>query len=198
MLTPAWLNDSLALMMLAVAAYCAGRVVVARLAGRATHYSFDAVHTAMGVAMAGMLTSRLATTLWVIGFAIAAAWFGSRAVAAFGLPTAISAGAYLRHLIVTGAMMFMLAVTPSAAFASVPAGDAMPGMTMTHTGGARGPIFAIVLSAALVGYTVMLVARIFRAAPQTPDETTILAPRTVACCQAAMNLTMGYMLVALL
>jgi hypothetical protein len=200
-LTPTWLTNALAIVMLAVAAYCASRLVVARLTHRRTHYSYDAVHTAMGVAMAAMLTSRLSTSgPWVALFAVAAGWFGLRAARVLrhhSDTTAVSAGSYVRHLVTSGAMVFMLVVAPSAAFAST--SSATPAMTMT-SGAARFPTLALALGAFMVGYTAVILDRISRPSSdvENPAGATILAPRTVACCQVAMNLTMGYMLVALL
>jgi hypothetical protein len=45
--------------MLAVAAFCAGRMVVARRIGRPAELDSDALHVAMGVAMAYMLVMML-------------------------------------------------------------------------------------------------------------------------------------------
>jgi hypothetical protein len=52
----------------------------------------------------------------------------------------------------------------------------------------------------MIGYTIMVTDRLSRptAEQQAGDDPSILAPRTVACCQVAMNITMGYMLVTLL
>jgi hypothetical protein len=199
MLTPTWITDGLAVVMLVVAAYCASRLLIARLAHRPTHYSFDAVHTGMGVAMAGMLTSRLTTTTpWVVLFAAAAGWFGIRA--ASGLRGAgrssISVGSYLRHLVTSGAMIYMLIATPAVASAGTPAA-----MSTAHVaGGVPLPTLALLLGVFMVGYTVMVMDRLSRAATGSGPEpaAVIFAPGTVACCQVAMNLTMGYMLLTLL
>ena len=87
MTAPGWLADGLAIAMLTVAVYCASRLVVARLIHRRTHYSVDAVHTAMGVAMAGMLTGSPGQhDAWAMVFVVAAGWFGLRAFG--GLRTA--------------------------------------------------------------------------------------------------------------
>ena len=58
---PAWLTAIFAAASLAVAIYCAGRLVVARRAHRPTELDTDGAHVIMGVAMAGMLISGLRT-----------------------------------------------------------------------------------------------------------------------------------------
>lgn len=198
MLAPTWLTDGLAVAMLAVAAYCASRLVVARVKHRTTHYSFDAVHTAMGVAMAGMLTSHLAnTTPWVVVFAVTAGWFGLRAAAGLlGIRAApITVGPQVRHFVTSGAMVYMLVATPAVAAASTPAA-----VTMGAGGSARFPTLALLLGIFMVGYTIMVTDRTSRAKsePKRAEDAAFLAPQTVACCQVAMNITMGYMLVTLL
>jgi hypothetical protein len=204
MVMPSGLSDALALAMLAVAAYCAGRVVIARALRRATDYSADAVHTAMGVAMAGMLTARLASnTPWIVVFAVAAGWFGVRTVRALvGAPVSvIGAGSHLRHLVSSGAMVYMLLASPAAAAASPATGSmtGMAGMTTASTG-VRFPTLALILVALMIGYTVVVTDRTSRPRPSAsePADVHTLAPRSVACCQVAMNITMGYMLLTLL
>ena len=56
---PAWLTDIFAGVMITVAAYCAGRLVVARWWRRPTDVDSDGMHVVMGVAMAGMLVAGL-------------------------------------------------------------------------------------------------------------------------------------------
>jgi hypothetical protein len=202
-LAPAWIADGLAITMLTVSAYCASRVIVARRLHRRTNYSVDAVHTVMGIAMAGMLTSRLASpSIWVVVFAVATGWFGVRAVAgATGLrASSVAVGSHVRHLITSGAMVYMLLATPAAAAASTP-NTTTALATMGSNGQVRFPTLALLLGFFMIGYTVMVADRLSRT-PSTCEETSsavaVLAPRTVACCQVAMNVTMGYMLVTLL
>src|SRR2546430_1098763 len=81
MASPAWLTAIFAAASLAVAVYCAGRLVVARRGHRATELDTDGAHVIMGVAMAGMLVSSLRTlpsAIWEVVFAAAAVWFGYR------------------------------------------------------------------------------------------------------------------------
>jgi Domain of unknown function (DUF5134) len=210
---PSWLANGLAIAMLSVAAYCASRLVVARLTHRSTHYSVDAVHTAMGVGMADMLTSHLASTpLWIALFAVAAGWFGVRAIGGLtGVRSgSVAVSSHLRHLVTSGAMVYMLVAAPTAAVASPPAAMSMARTTAVGAGGsARFPTLALLLGVFMVGYTVMVLDRMSRSKSATDradgegegdgeGDSAILAPRTVACCQVAMNITMGYMLVTLL
>ncbi len=78
---PAWLAGALAAVVLTVAVFGVGRLVLGwRRPGEA---DADVVHVLMGVAMAGMFVPRLATlpdSAWEIAFAAGAAWFGWRAV----------------------------------------------------------------------------------------------------------------------
>ncbi|HEX3824182.1 MAG TPA: DUF5134 domain-containing protein [Mycobacteriales bacterium] len=204
MITPSWLGNGLAVVMLAIAAYCASRLVVARFARRQTHYSFDLMHTAMGVAMAGMLTSHLGPTApWIVVFIAAATWFGVSAtgnlLAVRG--TTIATGSYLRHLLTSGAMVYMLVATPTVAAAA-----ATPTMMSGPAGSTRFPTLALLLGVFMVGYAVMVTDRWSGAKADIDrngndagrDAAPILAPGAVACCQVAMNITMGYMLVVLL
>ena len=199
MVMPIWLSDGLAVAMLTVAAYCASRLVVARLTHRSTSYSIDAVHTAMGVAMAGMLTARLvSTTTWVVVFAMAAGWFGFRTVRGLvGVPSG-AVGPHLRHLVTSGAMVYMLVAAPVAASASPSAVVATQGMGAAGTPGVQFPTVALLLVVFMVGYTVMVTDRTSRRATEQCATEQIIAPRSVACCQVAMNLTMGYMLLTML
>ena len=199
MLMPAWLGDGLAVAMLVVAGYCASRLLVARLTRRSTNYSTDAAHTAMGIAMAGMLTARLvATTVWVVVFAAAAAWFGLRAVrGVVGLPSA-PVSTHLRHLVTSGAMVYMLVAAPTTAMAGPSTATAMSQMGSVGGPNVRFPTVALFLVAFMVGYTVMVTDRTSRRATEQCATEQIIAPRSVACCQVAMNLTMGYMLLTML
>lgn len=205
MIAPSWLGNGLAVVMLGIAAYCASRLVMARIARRRTHYSFDVMHTAMGVAMAGMLTSHLGPTApWIAVFVAAAAWFGVRATSnVFATrATSIATGSYLRHLVTSGAMVYMLVATPAVASAATPTSMSMSGPGAST----RFPTVALLLGVFMVGYAVMVTDRWSRAkadidsssSNQGTDVAPILAPGAVACCQVAMNITMGYMLVVLL
>jgi hypothetical protein len=68
----------------------------------------------MGTAMAGMLVPRLSalpSSVWVVIFAIAAAWFGWRAVRTRGFAAAGPLSRFpVPHLIESVAMLYMLMV----------------------------------------------------------------------------------------
>lgn len=82
----AWLADGLATVMIGTAAYCAARLVYARLRRCRTEHDTDTVHLLMGVAMAGMLVPRLAIlpmtgwgpVTWAVIFALSGTWFAAR------------------------------------------------------------------------------------------------------------------------
>ena len=79
---PSWLAGILAALMIATAAYCASRLVIARARRRADERDVNLVHTVMGVAMAGMLVSwlnPLPDRVWAVMFGAATGWFGWRA-----------------------------------------------------------------------------------------------------------------------
>jgi hypothetical protein len=119
---PGWLAGIFAALMLTVAVYCAGRLIVARVWRRPTELDTDGGHVVMGVAMAGMLVSGLRTfpvSLWTGVFAAGAAWFGYHALRARrGAPA--SPWRCLQpapHLVECAAMLYMLlAVRASAVF----------------------------------------------------------------------------------
>ena len=75
---PGWLADLFAGVMILVAVYSAGRLVIAHLQSRHTHVDVDLAHVTMGVAMAGMLVSSinvLPAGVWEGVFAVLALWF---------------------------------------------------------------------------------------------------------------------------
>jgi Domain of unknown function (DUF5134) len=75
---PGWLNDIFAAVMIAVAAYSAGRLAAASRWSRSTHRDVDIAHILMGTAMAGMLVSDLnplPAGFWEAVFSVLAVWF---------------------------------------------------------------------------------------------------------------------------
>ena len=83
-MTPAWILDIFAAIMLVVAAISAARLVAARPWRRGAFVTdTDISHLLMGIAMAGMLTPGLATLpndAWAAVFGVLAAWFAYRVV----------------------------------------------------------------------------------------------------------------------
>ena len=211
-LTPLWLGDLLAAVVLATAVYCASRIVYAKLRGRSTHDDADGLHVLMGVAMAGMLTTHLADlapvrgpvhVAWVTVFAACTAWFGYRAVRQPGQAPEHGSGTFV-HLLGSAAMLYMLAVAAS--------GGAMAVSSMSGTSGgssARLPEFGIVLAVLATGAAVLILDRITSAvttvsvvsvsAPVSADPVSrrVLAPRAAEGCHLAMCVITAYMLVAM-
>ena len=79
---PHWLADTFAALLLGTAAYCVGRLVMARMRPRAVEHDVDMVHVVMGIAMAGMLVPAIdpvGNRSWEVVFVAAMAWFTWRA-----------------------------------------------------------------------------------------------------------------------
>ena len=157
---PAWLTAIFAAASLAVAVYCAGRLVVARRGHRPTELDTDGAHVIMGVAMAGMLVSGLRTlpsAIWEVVFAAAAVWFGYRMLQARrGAQSSPWRSSHpLPHLVECAAMVFMFLILPAAA------GAATGGMSMTMTATeSRFSFLTLPLAVYLFGYVVWLGDRV--------------------------------------
>jgi hypothetical protein len=219
---PSWLAGILAVIMIATAAYCASRLVLARAHRRPAGRDADLVHTVMGVAMAGMLVSwlnPLPDRLWAAVFAGGTAWFGwrawagrrGRAMAAAG-PGRPAHRHAVPHLVMCGAMVYMLL---AARAGSPGSGPAMGGPAAAG----RFPLLALIFAVFMVGYVMWQADRLPAVAratavlsqgtgpgagPATPPDRAgrpgprALSPRLAACCQIAMGVTMGYMLILML
>ena len=214
---PAWLTAIFAAASLAVAVYCAGRLVVARRGHRPTELDTDGAHVIMGVAMAGMLVSGLRTlpsTIWEVVFAAAAVWFGYRMLQARrGAQSSPWRSSHpLPHLVECAAMVFMFLILPAAAGAAT----SSVSRTMTATE-SRFSFLTLPLAVYLFGYVVWLGDRVTLhvpalaiAAPAGDTRPAIgsgsgfvatqsyLAPRCAAICKITMGITMGYMLILML
>src|SRR5882672_1832844 len=121
-MTPAWILDVLAALMLVVAAVSAARIAAARPWRRhAVVADTDVAHLLMAIAMAGMLTPALGflpDAAWEVAFALLAVWFTVRVLAdaRHGGIRALAGGHCAPHLVHSGAMLYMfLAVSPAAA-----------------------------------------------------------------------------------
>jgi hypothetical protein len=224
MASPAWLTAIFAAASLAVAVYCAGRLVVARRGHRPTELDTDVAHVIMGVAMAGMLVSGLRTlpsAIWEVVFAAAAVWFGYRMLQARrGAQSSPWRSSHpLPHLVECAAMVFMFLILPAAA------GAATRSMSMTMTATeSRFSFLTLPLAVYLFGYVVWLGDRVTLHAPAlalatgpasaapsagsrpgygsgspSPEPAhPYLAPRCAAICKITMGITMGYMLILML
>src|SRR5690348_1748228 len=215
---PAWLTAIFAAASLAVAVYCAGRLVVARRGHRPTELDTDGAHVIMGVAMAGMLVSGLHTlpsAIWEVVFAAAAVWFGYRMLQARrgGQSSPWRSSHPLPHLVECAAMVFMFLILPAAT------GAATSGMSMTMTATeSRFSFLTLPLAVYLFGYVVWLGDRVTLHAPApalatappgpgpgygsgsgSPEPAhSYLAPRCAAICKITMGIAMGYMLILML
>jgi hypothetical protein len=189
---PFWLAGILAALMLATAAYCATRLIIARTHRRRDERDVDLVHTVMGVAMAGMLVSwlnPLPDGVWAVVFGAGTGWFGWRAwrgrrgradMTASGQPPHRH---HVPHLVMCGAMVYMLLAAGAVATTTHP-GIAMGGPSAAG----RFPLLALVLAVFMVGYVMwqadrlpaLALARAGTERPGAPVPVTTLALRTTA------------------
>ncbi len=162
-MTPAWILDIFAGLMLLVAAVSATRLVVARAWSRRspdTDIDIDAAHILMGVAMAGMLASGLSTFpngIWVAVFAVVTAWFGWRVIAetrgplGFGARLASHHGPHLIH----GAAMIYMFAAISPATAAGASHSVMTGMSGAGgMGTLSAPTIGLVFVLLMIAYVV--------------------------------------------
>jgi hypothetical protein len=164
-MTPAWLLDFVAALMLAVAAVSAARLAASRpWRPGAVITDTDVAHLLMAIAMAGVLTASLTTlpdAAWEVVFGLLTAWFAAR----LALDTrgsgwrALAGGHCAPHLAHSAAMLYMfLALAAPAAQAGAMSGMAgMAGMSGGNTESMmtlRYPTLAFAFALILVGYTV--------------------------------------------
>lgn len=162
-------------MVMAGVSLCAGRLVVSR-----AEHAAEVVSVLMGVAAAGMLVGRLRVVpggVWVLVFAVVGVWFGLRVAA--GPRT----GRDLTYLLGSVAMLYMLLYRPPGP------GEPMPGMRMGPAP-AAWPLAGLTLAVALFASAVWTLDRVSAGAGVTA--------RVAGCCQAAVSITLGYMLVMML
>ena len=156
---PAWLADGLAVLMIAIAVYCAGRLAVSRLQGRDTEAATDGLHVLMGAAMAGMLEPRLTPipgAAWRAVFAVAAAWFTWQAIRASRRPSARCAHP-AAHAVECAAMVYMVLPVGSWPSGRGP-GMTMPGMGQGTTVG--NPALTLLLALFMLGYVLWAIDRL--------------------------------------
>jgi hypothetical protein len=162
--TPSWLLDLVAAIMLVVAAASAARLVAiaARERGswRPVKASADAdvTHALMGIAMAGMLTASLTTLpngTWDVIFGVATAWFATRVgleARGAGGRLGVPASRCVLHLAHSAAMLYMfVALSAPAAGGGGRGGIAMGGSAM---GTLQYPTLAGAFTLLLIGYSV--------------------------------------------
>jgi hypothetical protein len=154
-MTPAWILDIFAAIMLVVAAVSAARLAAARPWQRgAVITDTDVSHLLMGIAMAGMLAPGLTTLpngAWPAVFGVLTVWFGYRVVRDYQASgtRALAVGHCAPHLVHSAAMVYMfLAVAAPAAGG----GSGMGGMGGMST--LSVPTLALAFVLILVGYTI--------------------------------------------
>lgn len=206
---PSWLADVVAVIMLAVAVYCAIRLIIGPIRHRPVEHDVDLVHLGMGVAMAAMFAPRLNPVAgtgwnitWAVIFAVAVVWFVARTVVGGSGGSGGTAGHYLPHAVHSGAMVYMLLAIPAAVSGHSMAGMAMTGMGGPTAGAARFPTLALVLALFMVGYVVLVTDRITPlsagGAGQDSTPSLLLAPRSAASYKITTGVAMAYMLVTML
>jgi len=154
-MTPAWILDIFAAIMLVVAAVSAARLLEVRPWQRgAVITDTDISHLLMGIAMAGMLAPGLTTLpddAWAVVFGVLAVWFGYRVVRDYQASgtRALAVGHCAPHLVHSAAMlyMFLAITTPAMSGGSGMAG--MGGMGALHV-----PTLGFVFALILIGYTI--------------------------------------------
>ena len=156
-MTPAWVLDILAALVLVVAGVSAVRLGLARPWQKgAVVTDTDVSHLFMGIAMAGMLVSSLTTLpngAWEVIFALLTVWFGYRVIrdARRSGVRALAGGHCAPHLVHSAAMLYMfLALAAPASGGSGMGG--MGGGPATQT--LKYPTLAFVFALILVGYAI--------------------------------------------
>lgn len=156
MMTPAWILDIFAAVMLVVAAVSTARLAVARpWRQMAVLADVDIAHLLMAIAMAGMLAASLRTlpnAAWDVIFGVLTAWFAYRVVrdAQVSGVRALKAGHCAPHLIHAAAMLYMFLAL------SVPAagGSGMAGMGGSAMQTLSLPFLTFLFAGLLIGYAI--------------------------------------------
>jgi Domain of unknown function (DUF5134) len=158
-MTPGWILDVFAAVMVAVVAVSAARLAAARpWQHGAVITDTDIAHLLMAIAMAGMLSPGLATVPdhgWQVIFALMTAWFAYRVVreARTDGVRALAGGHCAPHLVHSAAMLYMfVALTAPAA-----GGSGMGSMAGSSGPGGQtlsSPALALAFGLILAGYTV--------------------------------------------
>jgi hypothetical protein len=182
-MTPAWILDIFAAVMLIVSAVSAGRLGLQwPWRHDALHPDVDIAHLLMGISMAGMLAAGLRTlpdTLWEVLFGVLTAWFTWQVIRdarAEGV-RALAGGHCAPHMIHSAAMLYMYlaVVTPAAG-----TGSAMGGMGASGMQSLSYPTLAFVFGLALAGYSVWDLDRLSGKRYSLSRATTALAGPALA------------------
>jgi Domain of unknown function (DUF5134) len=161
-MSPAWLLDAFAALMLAVAAVSAVLLVAARPWRRAVvAVDRDGAHLLMAIAMAGMLAPGLRTLpdhVWEVIFGLLAVWFAvrvARDARANGV-RALAGGHCAPHLVHSCSMVYMFAAmtTVAGGAAGMDGMAGMPGAVGSAMMTLRYPLLALVFAFVLAGYSI--------------------------------------------
>src|SRR5579863_9212421 len=151
-MTPAWILDMLAALMLIVTVVSAARLGLARAWRKgAIVTDTDVSHLFMGIAMAGMLVPGLTTlpnAAWEVIFALLAVWFGYRVVsdARSNGARALAGGHCAPHLVHSAAMLYMFLALAAPAAGGSGMGSASAVQALKY------PTLAFVFALILIGY----------------------------------------------
>lgn len=159
-MTPAWLLDAVAALMLAVAAVSAIRLTAARPWRRgAAAADTDGAHLLMATAMAGMLDPGLRTlpgAAWEAVFGLLAAWFAvrvTRDARANGV-RALAGGHCAPHFVHCCSMVYMFLALTAAGAAGMGVMSGMPDAAGTAAMSLRYPALGLAFALALGGYCI--------------------------------------------
>jgi hypothetical protein len=207
---PAWLDGVFAVLMLAVAAVSAARLAAARPWRRSgVVVDTDVAHLLMGIAMAGMLASGLATlpdTAWAAVFAVLAGWFAGRLVRGVraGGVRALAGGHCAPHLVHSAAMLYMVLAVTTVTGSPMPAMGSMAGMA--GMGGSPGPTMrmlsyptvAFACALILIGYTVWDLDQLQAFRRRSGEAGAVLSPGITVGCRIVTGATMALMLLLMI
>ncbi|HEY4268653.1 MAG TPA: DUF5134 domain-containing protein [Galbitalea sp.] len=212
MIGPTWLAAILGIIMIAAAISAIARVIIAARTHTATDYEVDGHNVLMGIAMAGMLipgllivTAGASTVAWIVVWVIVTVWFAISVIRdAVRHPGDRFTGHHLPHLVMSGAMVYMLAA-PGMGDSSM--SGSMPGMSAMGAGSSLPlPTLDYAFVIFMIGYAVLVIDRLPKIAIVGSGDvavfghlgsaagTRILAPRGAALTNIVMAITMGYML----
>lgn len=162
MMTPGWILDILAAVMLVVAAVSAARLVAGRPWRRAAgDADIDAAHLLMSIAMAGMLVASLTTLpndVWDVIFGAMTAWFAWRVYReSRGRGVRVLADSHhAPHLVHSAAMLYMFVALEAPTAGAGGAGMAgMGGGSGAAMNTLRLPAVAFIFALWLAAYVVL-------------------------------------------
>ncbi len=163
LMTPSWILDLLAAVMLTVAAVSAARLAAAWSSRRGWDAAgADVAHLLTAIAMAGMLAPGLRTfpdAVWEVIFGILIARFAFLVVwdARVSGVRALAGDHCAPHLVHSGSMLYMFAATTSTgamAGMSMPGMNEMPGSSGSTMVTLNYPTLALAFALTLIGYSV--------------------------------------------